>query len=85
MDRSALFSSLVRQYLFITLFHTFAESLAAENASRLAAMQAAEKNIQDQLDQLNFAFQQDRQNTITAELLDIIAGFETLTTDSGNS
>jgi F0F1-type ATP synthase gamma subunit len=40
-----LFSSLIRHYLFVSLFRAFAETMASENASRLVAMQGAEKNI----------------------------------------
>jgi len=43
MDRDALFSALIRQYVFISLFRALAESLASENAARLASMQGAEK------------------------------------------
>jgi F-type H+-transporting ATPase subunit gamma len=45
MDWDRLFSALVRQYLFVSLYRAFVESLASENASRLASMRAAEKNI----------------------------------------
>lgn len=45
MDPQALFSALLRQYLFIGLFQALAESAASENASRLAAMQGAEKAL----------------------------------------
>jgi len=55
-----------------------AESLRSENISRLAAMQMAEKNIGDRLNELNTQFNQQRQTTITEELLDIVAGFEAL-------
>ena len=41
MDRRRLLSRVVRQYLFVSLFQACAESLASENASRIAAMQAA--------------------------------------------
>jgi F0F1-type ATP synthase gamma subunit len=44
---------LVREYLFISLFRACAESLASENASRLAAMERADKNINDLLEQLH--------------------------------
>jgi len=40
--------ALIREYLFISLFRACAESLASENASRLAAMERADRNI-DQL------------------------------------
>ena len=45
----------VREYLFVSLFRACAESLASENASRLAAMQRAEKNIDELLEELNRA------------------------------
>lgn len=81
MDWRRLFSTLIRQHLFVALYRALAESLASENASRLASMQAAEKNIQDHLAALNTRYNQERQQAITEELLDIVAGFETLTAD----
>lgn len=79
MDAQHLLSALLRQYLFVTLFRAYALSLMTENASRLATMQSAERNIQDHLESLHMVFHQRRQQAITEELLDIIAGFETLT------
>lgn len=79
MDWDSLFSALIREYLFISLFRAFAESLASENASRLASMQSAEKNIEEQLSELKKQFHQRRQMAITEELLDIVSGFEALT------
>ena len=73
-----LFNWLVRQYFFITLFRAFIESMASENTSRLMAMQKAEQNIEERLDNLNAQFNQQRQKAITDELLDIRAGFEAL-------
>jgi F-type H+-transporting ATPase subunit gamma len=81
MDVDQLFSSLVRQYLFFTLYRAFVESLASENASRLLSMQAAEKNIEEHLDDLNAQFHRQRQAAITSELLDVVTGFEALTED----
>lgn len=78
MDRSKLFSALIRQYLFVSLYRAFAESLASENASRLASMQNAERNIAEQLDELTSTYHQRRQMTVTEELLDIVSGFEAL-------
>ena len=48
--------ALIREYLFISLFRACAESLASENASRLAAMQRADKNIDESLENLNAHF-----------------------------
>ncbi len=81
MDWRRLFSALIRQYLFVALYRAFAESLASENASRLASMQAAEKNIESHLSRLTIDYHRGRQQSITEELLDIVAGFETLTKD----
>jgi F-type H+-transporting ATPase subunit gamma len=82
MDWGPLFAALIRQYLFIYLYRSAAESLAAENASRLAAMQGAESSIEDRLDALQGQYHQQRQMSITEELLDIVSGFEALRTDS---
>jgi F-type H+-transporting ATPase subunit gamma len=78
MPAPQLFSALLHQYFFVSLYRAFAFSLAAENASRLAAMQAAEKNINERLDELTSDYQQARQTAITEELLDIISGFKAL-------
>ena len=70
--------ALIREYLFISLFRACAESLASENASRLAAMERADKNITDLLEHLHGTFHRLRQSGIDEELFDVIAGFEAL-------
>ena len=70
--------ALIREYLFISLFQACAESLASENASRLAAMERADKNINDLLEQLHSSFHQLRQSGIDEELFDVVSGFEAL-------
>lgn len=78
MSWEDLFSSLVRQYFFVSLYRAMAESLASENANRLAAMQAAERNIEDSLDEIITKYNRQRQESITAELLDVVSGFEAI-------
>lgn len=70
--------ALIREYLFISLFRACSESLASENASRLIAMQRADKNIDELLEHLNTDFHRVRQNRIDEELFDVISGFEAL-------
>ena len=70
--------ALVREYLFVSLFRSCAESLASENASRLASMQRAEKNIDELLEDLNRTFHRLRQSDIDEELFDVVSGFETM-------
>jgi len=77
IDAEAMLAHLVGQYLFVSLFRAFAGSMAAENASRLASMQAAERNIEDRLYSLRNQYHRQRQGQITSELLDVMAGFET--------
>lgn len=74
--------ALIHAYLFTSLFKACAESLASENASRLAAMQRAEKNIDEMLDDLSYKFHSLRQNTINEELFDVVSGFEALKDDT---
>ena len=71
-------AALVREYLFVSLFRACAESLVSENASRLAAMQRAEKNIEELLESLGLSFNRLRQSSIDEELFDVIAGYESL-------
>jgi F-type H+-transporting ATPase subunit gamma len=70
--------ALIREYLFISLFRACAESLASENASRLSAMDRADKNIDELLEQLKGASSRLRQGTIDEELFDVVSGFEAL-------
>jgi F-type H+-transporting ATPase subunit gamma len=70
--------ALIREYLFVSLFRACAESLASENASRLAAMQHSEKNIGELLENLNGSYHRLRQNDIDEELFDVVSGFEAL-------
>jgi F-type H+-transporting ATPase subunit gamma len=74
--------AIVREYLFVSLFRASAESLASENASRLAAMERAEKNISDSLESLQGAFHRVRQGGIDEELFDVVSGSEALSTNS---
>ncbi len=77
-DWRKVFQGFLRQYFYVSIYRGFAESLASENASRLASMQAAEKNIEEQLQELNTRYNQRRQDSVTSELLDIASGFEAL-------
>jgi len=68
-------------YHIYSLLRACAESLASENASRLAAMQRADKNIDELLQDLNRTFHRLRQSGIDEELFDVISGFEALSVE----
>ena len=73
---SATLRALIREYVFVSLFRACAESLASENASRRAAMERADRNIDELLEQLRGDFHRLRQSGIDEELFDVISGFE---------
>ena len=79
MDRKQLFSELICEYCFISLYRVYAVSFASENASRLSAMHSAETHIEECLLALKARYHCQRQDAITSELFDIVGGFEALT------
>lgn len=81
MDPDRLMSWLVQQRLFVVIYRALAEALASEHASRLAAMQAAERNIEERRDDLRQLYRLRRQETITRELLDLVSGYEAIRTE----
>jgi F-type H+-transporting ATPase subunit gamma len=82
IDRGRLLAALVREQLFVTVFRAGAESLASEHASRLASMRAAERNIDERLEEMQSAYRRRRQQSITEELMDVVAGFEVASSGS---
>lgn len=74
----ALLEELAAEYMFALLMEAAVESIASENAARLAAMESAHDNLSTKLDQLRQASREARQGEITAELLDLITGAEAL-------
>jgi F-type H+-transporting ATPase subunit gamma len=78
-SKHSALKALIGEHLFILLFRACAQSLASENASRLAAMQRAEDNIAKILEDLNRTFHRMRQQSIDEELFDVVSGYESLT------
>jgi F-type H+-transporting ATPase subunit gamma len=74
--------ALIREYVFVSLFRACAESLASENASRLAAMERADRNIDELLENLHGTFHRVRQGGIDEELFDVLSGFEALSEET---
>jgi F-type H+-transporting ATPase subunit gamma len=57
---------------------SFAQTMASVAASRLAAMESAQRDIEERLDDLQAKRHRLRQSAITEELLDVVSGFEVL-------
>jgi F-type H+-transporting ATPase subunit gamma len=79
VDRAELLGAFARQSLSVTLHRALAWSAASEHSSRLLAMQAAERNIDERLEELRGAYHTRRQTAITTEVLDIVSGAEAVT------
>jgi F-type H+-transporting ATPase subunit gamma len=75
---SILLEKLVADYVFALLTEAAVETLAAENAARFAAMDAAHDNVSKKLEQLREDARQARQDEITTELIDLVTGAEAL-------
>ena len=78
--REAVVAELLEQYLRITVARALTRSLVAENEARLAATRGAERNIGEQIDELHREYRHAYQGAETEELLDVVAGFEAITT-----
>jgi F-type H+-transporting ATPase subunit gamma len=69
-----LFSSLLPKYGSIQVFRALLESVAAEHAARMTAMDAATNNATDMIDSLTLAMNRARQAKITKEIIEIVSG-----------
>jgi F-type H+-transporting ATPase subunit gamma len=69
-----LFNALLPKYVSIQIFHGLLESVAAEHAARMTAMDAATNNATDMIDSLTLAMNRVRQAKITKEIIEIVSG-----------
>jgi len=69
-----LFRSLLPKYVGIQIFRGLLESVAAEHAARMTAMDAATSNATDMIDSLTLAMNRARQAKITKEIIEIVSG-----------
>ena len=69
-----LFRSLLPKYIGIQIFHGLLESVAAEHAARMTAMDAATSNATDMIDSLTLVMNRARQAKITKEIIEIVSG-----------
>ena len=69
-----LFNGLLPQYVSAMMFHAMAESVAAEHAARMTAMDAATNNASDMIDSYTLQMNRLRQAAITKEIIEIVSG-----------
>jgi F-type H+-transporting ATPase subunit gamma len=69
-----LFRSLLPKYVGIQIFRALLESVAAEHAARMTAMDSATNNATDMIDSLTLVMNRARQAKITKEIIEIVSG-----------
>jgi F-type H+-transporting ATPase subunit gamma len=69
-----LFRALLPKYVAIQVFRALMESVAAEHAARMTAMDSATSNATDMIDSLTLVMNRARQAKITKEIIEIVSG-----------
>jgi F-type H+-transporting ATPase subunit gamma len=69
-----LFKGLLPKYVGVQIYRALLESVAAEHAARMTAMEAATNNASDMIDSLTLAMNRARQAKITKEIIEIVSG-----------
>ncbi len=69
-----LFNSLLPRYVSVQIFHALLESVAAEHAARMTAMDSATSNAEDMIDSLTLVMNRARQARITKEIIEVVSG-----------
>src|SRR5271167_201812 len=69
-----LFQGILPKYIGIQIFRALLESVAAEHAARMTAMDAATSNASDMIDSLTLIMNRARQAKITKEIIEIVSG-----------
>ncbi len=69
-----IFRGILPRYVVLQLFQAMLESVAAENAARMTAMDSASNNASDVIDSLTLTMNRARQAAITKEIIEIVSG-----------
>jgi F-type H+-transporting ATPase subunit gamma len=69
-----LMNGLLPQYVSSMLYHAMTESVAAEHAARMTAMDSASNNASDMIDAYTLEMNRVRQAAITKEIIEIVSG-----------
>lgn len=72
--KSEVLTDLQEYLLTSQIFHSFMDGAAAEQASRMTAMENASRNAGEMIDSLTLKYNRARQTRITTELIEIISG-----------
>ena len=77
-DAASLFNSLLPKHVEFQIYRALRESVAAEHAARMTAMDAATRNAGELIDKLTLHMNRVRQASITTEIIEVVSGAEAL-------
>ena len=77
-DPQAIFDALLPRYVAVQIYRAMLESVAAEHAARMTAMDAATKNSAELIDGLTLYMNKVRQAAITREIIEVVSGAQAL-------
>jgi F-type H+-transporting ATPase subunit gamma len=77
-DEEAILETLLPRYVAVQVFRALLENIASEQAASMTAMDNATRNAGELIDKLNIQYNRARQAQITTELVEIIAGAESV-------
>jgi len=77
-DENTIVEELGRKYVDVELWRMLLESSAAEQGSRMTAMDNATENASDLIDRLTLQYNRVRQASITTEIIEIASGAEAI-------
>ena len=77
-DPEEILRQLVPQYVEISIYRALLESTASEHGARMTAMRNASENAGELIDDLTLEMNRARQAEITQEIMEVVAGAESL-------
>ena len=77
-DPGELLGTLLPRYVEVQMYNALLESMAAEHASRMTAMDSASSNAGDVIEKLTLYMNRVRQAAITKEIIEIVSGASAL-------
>ena len=77
-DAASLLETILPAYVRIEIWRALLESVAAEHAARMTAMDSATKNAKELTDALTLHMNRVRQASITTEIIEVVSGAEAL-------
>jgi F-type H+-transporting ATPase subunit gamma len=78
-DPDVILGQLIPDYVQISVYRALLESTASEHGARMTAMRSASENAGELIEDLTLEMNRARQAEITQEIMEVVAGAESLT------